>query len=222
MKLTVVYDNEASSGLRDGWGFACYIESEDMNILFDTGWDGEILLGNMFSLDINPNDVDTIIISHHHWDHIGGLPTFLSINPDVDVIVPHSFSCALKKEIQARISGKVIEIRSKRKITTNIYTTGELGVDLKEQSLILKSKQGSTILSGCSHPTLKITMTSLDDNENIFGFIGGLHDSEEFDCMDKFTFIAAGHCTKHKDVIKNIYPGIFENIFAGYVKILKQ
>jgi len=91
MRIAVIYDNEALLNLKSGWGFSCLVENEK-KVLFDTGWDGTILLSNLKALGINPKDIDIVVLSHDHWDHIGGLAQLLDVNPDVDVYVPSSFS----------------------------------------------------------------------------------------------------------------------------------
>jgi len=77
MKLKIAYDNKAKPGFKEGWGFSCLIEMEDEKILFDTGWDGNILLSNMEKFGIRPAEIKRAIISHDHWDHAGGLPISL-------------------------------------------------------------------------------------------------------------------------------------------------
>jgi len=82
MKLTIVYDNEVykkDAGLKSDWGFSCLIETENEDILFDTGAKGKILLNNMEKLDVEPEKISKIIISHEYWDHYGGLKTTSSI-----------------------------------------------------------------------------------------------------------------------------------------------
>jgi 7,8-dihydropterin-6-yl-methyl-4-(beta-D-ribofuranosyl)aminobenzene 5'-phosphate synthase len=47
MKMTIVYDNEVFKkglGLKSDWGFACLIDTNHDNILFDTGANGKILI----------------------------------------------------------------------------------------------------------------------------------------------------------------------------------
>ena len=80
MKLTITYNNEAKEGFSSGWGFSCLIEADNKKILFDTGDEPTGLLSNMKKLDINPKDIDTVVISHNHWDHTGGLQGFLKEN----------------------------------------------------------------------------------------------------------------------------------------------
>ena len=38
------------------------------------------------------------------------------------------------------------------------------------------------------------------------GIIGGLHDSEEFERLKEMELIAAGHCTAHREKIKDAFP----------------
>ncbi len=219
MKLTVVYDNEAKEDLQSGWGFACLIETEEHNILFDTGWDGHVLLENMDKLSIDPESIDILVLSHQHWDHIGGVTTFLNRNPDVNVYVPSGFSPRLKKEITSRISKKLYGIGSPQKICEHVYTTGELekpGTGIKEQSLVLECESGNYALTGCAHPGMLLIIDAASSFGNITGVLGGLHDSQEYGVFKDMQFIGAGHCTSHKDVIRKMYPEKFQKIFAGY------
>ncbi|MEZ5336339.1 MAG: MBL fold metallo-hydrolase [Methanolobus sp.] len=175
MKITVVYDNNAMEGLQCGWGFACLIETGTNNILFDTGWDGHLLLENMEKLSIDPGIIDTLILSHQHWDHIGGLTTFLNANPDVDVYVPAGFSPRLKKEITSRISKKLYGINSAQKICDKVYTTGELETPvngIKEQALVLASDSGNYVLTGCAHPGMLLIIEAASAFGNITGVLG--------------------------------------------------
>jgi len=57
------------------------IKIEGKNILFDTGVEGETLLSNMRKMEIDPNEIDFIFISHLHEDHTGGLAGILEIKP---------------------------------------------------------------------------------------------------------------------------------------------
>ena len=84
MKITFVYDNYTSfPNLTAAWGFSCLIEHKKKTILFDTGGDGTILLANMGKSGINPKEIDLIVLSHIHGDHVGGLHSILEKNHDV-------------------------------------------------------------------------------------------------------------------------------------------
>jgi len=89
MKATIVYDNEAKKqGLKADWGFACLVEIGNMPpILFDTGGDGVSLLHNMRELGINPGDIATVVISHAHGDHTGGLWDIQAVNSNGRIVL---------------------------------------------------------------------------------------------------------------------------------------
>jgi len=43
------------------------------NVLYDTGVSPDGVIENMRRMDISPKDIDTIVMSHGHFDHTGGL-----------------------------------------------------------------------------------------------------------------------------------------------------
>ncbi|KAH7106472.1 hypothetical protein BKA62DRAFT_687262 [Auriculariales sp. MPI-PUGE-AT-0066] len=53
-------------------------DGQRRTLLFDTGPDGSALERNLSALKISANDIDTIVLSHWHSDHTGGLLTALS------------------------------------------------------------------------------------------------------------------------------------------------
>ncbi|MCG3224979.1 MAG: MBL fold metallo-hydrolase [Candidatus Heimdallarchaeota archaeon] len=81
MKIFIknVYNNTALDGkhLKAGYGQSLYIESEEHKILYDVGFKGKDFVHNMRKLNINPNDIDFLILSHGHFDHTFGLEAFL-------------------------------------------------------------------------------------------------------------------------------------------------
>jgi len=212
-RFTVIYNNTASKGFTGSWGFAALIEKNSEILLFDTGWDGTLLLKHMKKLQINPVHIKKLILSHQHWDHKGGLPEILFVNPEIKVYVPASFSENLKREIGTRAS--FIEVKEPVEISRGIWSTGELGDKIKEQALILDTGNGCYVLTGCAHPGLSSILDSALMCGNVKGIIGGLHDSEEFERLKGLETIAAGHCTAHKEKIKEIFPSEFIEIEVG-------
>jgi len=197
MKITLIYDNELwKEGFRADWGFSCLIEAYGKKILFDTGANGSILLDNMKKLNIEPTMIDDIFISHAHWDHTGGLPDFLKINP-VKVYIPSS----CQKPYGAR---EVIKIKESLKIDENIFSTGELmGI---EQSLVVKTEKGLVVIVGCSHPGVKNILKAASQFGKTYALIGGLHGFSDFDLLKDLEFICPTHCTQFKSEIKSLYP----------------
>jgi len=121
MKITIVYDNETSRrDLTPDWGFACLVEAHGKNILFDTGANGAILLDNMKNLNIDPESIEIIVISHAHWDHTGGLADFLRENSSVRLYIPSSYN------IPPDSAREVITVKEPMEICEGIFSTGEL------------------------------------------------------------------------------------------------
>jgi 7,8-dihydropterin-6-yl-methyl-4-(beta-D-ribofuranosyl)aminobenzene 5'-phosphate synthase len=55
------------------WGFAALIEVDGRKILFDTGAHEDTVQRNLKELKLDLADVETVILSHNHWDHVTGL-----------------------------------------------------------------------------------------------------------------------------------------------------
>jgi len=105
----------------------------------------------MKKLGINPSSIKKVVISHIHSDHLGGLEGFLERNSNVTVFIPKSFPQSIKNMIIQK-GAKFVEISAPRKISDFVYTTGELYGPPEEQTLIIDSKRGLIIITGCAHP----------------------------------------------------------------------
>ena len=55
------------------WGFAALVTVDGRRILFDTGANEDTVQRNLKALKLDLTDVDTVILSHSHWDHVTGL-----------------------------------------------------------------------------------------------------------------------------------------------------
>jgi len=198
MKITIVYDNTTlKPNLVADWGWSCFIETEGRNILFDTGGNGKILLENLINLDIYPEIIDDIVISHPDFDHIGGLSTFLNLNQKAVVHIPVSFR-------GIRYNNEVKYYDKPTQIYKNIFLTGEL--DKREQSLAIKTERGLVLIIGCGHPGIGKIIDSISKFGNIYAIIGGLHGFDEFEILENIEKICPAHCTKYKEKIKSLYP----------------
>lgn len=189
ISITVTYDNNpCEQGLETDWGFSATIIGIDKTILFDTGG-GRLLLDNMEKLAIEPDCVEIIVLSHIHGDHTGGLGSFLEKNSNVIVYIPVSFPKKFKDN--ARNSGaKIIEanpVRSKTSISNgvseslqiceNVYSTGQLGKLIKEQSLIIRTDKGLVVITGCAHPGIVNIVNTAKTlmKDDILLVMGGFH-----------------------------------------------
>ncbi len=220
--LVSVYDNYlVNPEMETGWGFACVIGTPSEKILFDTGGDPEILLSNMQKMHIDPTSIDKVIISHIHADHAGGLEGFLEKNHDVTVFIPASFPNSIKNMITGQ-GAKYTEISGARKISDFIYSTGELnGWFLEEQSLIIDSRKGLIVITGCAHPGIvKIVEKAekLMNKDSIYLVTGGFH-QPPVTVIKKFRKhgvikVAPSHCTG--DRVRKAFAEEYKEDFIAF------
>lgn len=84
-RITVLVENTAGGrGTLAEHGLSFWIEIGSRRILFDTG-QSDILLHNAQVLGIDLRTVDAVVLSHGHYDHVGGLRRILEIAPAVPV-----------------------------------------------------------------------------------------------------------------------------------------
>jgi 7,8-dihydropterin-6-yl-methyl-4-(beta-D-ribofuranosyl)aminobenzene 5'-phosphate synthase len=239
LTIKVVFDNNPyMEGLKTAWGFSALITGTEKAILFDTGGDGSLLLSNMKKLAIEPNDIDVVVLSHIHGDHTGGLAGFLQKNCNVTVFMPESFPKKFKENVQ-KYGARVVDVNQPLKICENVYSTGQLGILIKEQSLIIQTKAGLIVITGCAHPGIvkivtaaKDLMKSLDparDRDEVLLVMGGFH--LEWATSGKIEkiisafkqlgvhFIAPCHCTgeKARDLFEKHFGKNYINIGAGKI-----
>ncbi len=89
VQITVLYDafgREAT--MQKDWGYAALIEYGGRRILFDTGNDPDVLEHNVKAKGIDLSQLDFVVMSHRHGDHMGGLGYVLRVNPKVTIYAP--------------------------------------------------------------------------------------------------------------------------------------
>ncbi len=180
IKITIVFDNYPySPKLKTGFGFACVLETGERKILFDTGSEGDILLNNMMEVNLMPQSIDAVVLSHNHWDHTGGLNDFLTENNDVDVHLPVSFPGNFKADVK-RSGARLIEVSESSMLSKGIYSTGEIQGIMHEQSIICRTDDGSVVITGCAHPGIaKILLKAKTLHGPVHMAMGGFHLRDE-------------------------------------------
>ncbi|KPJ70661.1 hypothetical protein AMJ51_01370 [Microgenomates bacterium DG_75] len=177
MNLITLYDNyQSDPNLETGHGFSCLAKSKDQTILFDTGADSLTLLSNMEKLGINPQEIDIIVLSHIHSDHVDGLWGLLEKNKDVKVYLPASFPDSFREKIKS-YGANYQDVKSSIQIKEGIYSTGELGTFIKEQALVVKTEKGLVVLTGCAHPGVVSMVRKAKEvgGDKIHLVMGGFH-----------------------------------------------
>ncbi len=207
--MTIVFDNYPypRSGLKTLWGFSCFIKTPKNTLLFDTGSNGRVLLENMEKVETDVKKVDTLFLSHHHWDHIGGLDSVIELNPDVDIFAPSSLSRLLVKDLKAMVRRVIVSDEKSMIICEDIYTTGMMGEEVEEQSLIIDTDAGAVVITGCAHNGIVEIAKRAEEilGKKIALLLGGFHlmgkDEEGIErvvsgLMElEIDYIAPTHCT---------------------------
>ena len=212
LRLYIVFNNVPyQAGLETGWGFSCLIEGLDKTILFDTGGNGDILLSNMQQLGLDVEAVDVVMLSHIHGDHTGGLGAFLARNPDVTVYMPESFPASFQREVK-RLGAVIETVSGPQQLMDNVYSTGEMGWAIKEQALIVDTREGLIVITGCAHPSVaemaERAKTYL--GKTIYLVMGGFHLRSKSDADIRAIIrqlkalgvkkVAPSHCTGDKAI----------------------
>ena len=219
--LISVYDNyQVDPDLKTAWGFGCIINTSAEQILFDTGGDSEILLFNMEKMNIDPKSINKVIISHIHGDNVGGLEGFLERNSNVTVFIPGSFPNSFRDMITSK-GAEFVDISSPGKISNFVYTTGELYGPPKEQSLIINSKKGLIVITGCAHPgvvNIVKKAKELMKKDNVYLVTGGFH-HPPIAVVKKFRElgvkkVAPSHCTG--DQVREAFAEEYKEDFIEY------
>ena len=73
---------------------------------------------------------------------------------------------------------KYIDVLNPTKISKEVYSTGELGILIKEQSLIINTNKGLVVITGCAHPGIVNIVKKAKEifpGEQVYLVMGGFH-----------------------------------------------
>lgn len=87
MRITTLLENTCQGkDLGCEHGLSLYIEALDHRLLFDTGA-SSLFAQNAKAMGVDLAQVEFVVISHGHYDHGGGLATFLELNDQAEVFM---------------------------------------------------------------------------------------------------------------------------------------
>ena len=188
--LPLVEWYSSSEDLKSAAGVSYLIKTDNSTILFDLGMnleesDPSPLLYNMQKLGISLDDIDTIVISHNHRDHVGGVKwseqkTFSLTTQQIDLGDIKAYTpVAMTYPGLEPIYSKDPTIISKGFATIGIISS-ELFFwgPTPEQALAVNVEgKGIVLISGCGHQTLEKIVRRAESlfDKPIYGLIGGLH-----------------------------------------------
>ncbi len=157
-KMTVIYDNKKGNPeLQEGFGFSCFVEWGQKKILFDTGGDWKAFVQNSQRLGLVLNKTTSLLFSHGHWDHTSGLENIIDYVPwSAKVYVPYGFPYSSERKLGKYWKTTVVERETLTQIDEDVYSLVLGGsywlTTIYEQSLLLKTKKGIVVITGCAHP----------------------------------------------------------------------
>jgi 7,8-dihydropterin-6-yl-methyl-4-(beta-D-ribofuranosyl)aminobenzene 5'-phosphate synthase len=77
---------------------------------------------------------------------------------------------------------------------------------VKEQSLIVKTRNSLTVITGCAHPGLENILRFASNFGDIYGVIGGFHGFSRLEALKRIRLIVPCHCTIRKEEVLKRYP----------------
>ena len=171
-------------------GVSYLIRADDTTILFDVGLNvgqqhPSNLLRNMESLGVSWDDVDAMVISHPHLDHLGGMQhaqegTFA---PSAGFVDMHQMPAYVPADLDNPQTTPTV-VAEPTVLFPGVASMGPIPRQLffmgwtPEQSLAIHVEgKGIVLIIGCGHPTLQriIDRAEMLFDEPIYGIIGGLH-----------------------------------------------
>ena len=187
--LPVVERHAHGAGLRGEPGVSYLITADDTSLLFDTGLgtgrDRTSLESNADVLGVSLGDLDCVVISHLHADHVGGARsqlarTFsfgreLQVPRSITAFVPTAMSgptadtCVVDR---ARVIGPGVAVLPP--LPAMLFWLGPVA----EQALVVHVRdRGLVLISGCGHPEIERTLAAAEmvTSAPVHAVVGGLH-----------------------------------------------
>jgi 7,8-dihydropterin-6-yl-methyl-4-(beta-D-ribofuranosyl)aminobenzene 5'-phosphate synthase len=177
LKLTILNDNIAGRNCRAEHGLSFLVEA-DQQFLFDTG-SSDLIFYNAEKLGIDLHQVETIVLSHGHDDHTGGLYAF---NGQTLVCHPETFARRFRKRNGTALGIRVSLVEAQQKfklrmskeplrLSAQVWFLGEIprnnsfesqqtafrfedGTDdfiPDDSGLAVLTDRGVVVISGCAH-----------------------------------------------------------------------
>lgn len=187
LEITVVVEQEHEEGFLGDAAVSYLIRSDRGSVLMDIGFGTEhpAFPQNANRLDLTMEDVDALLISHLHLDHMGGLAAQRAKR----ICLPDGFSAGPRKPclVPADCEADNLTVQRVDRPTVleqGLATTGPLARMLyffglmEEQAVVARLEgKGLVVLTGCGHPTVEVIMRMVRrlSDEPLYAFGGGLH-----------------------------------------------
>ncbi len=194
MKISVLAENSSGrSHNRDclaEWGLSLYIEHDGKTILFDSGHKGTFKQ-NAEALGVDLDKAEAVVLSHHHWDHTGGL-RFHAFDPKTKLITHPRVPEMVKTEQDLDLDAAFDLTTTKQPVefVPGVFYLGEIprlndfekGTYLDDAmpddtAIAIKTKKGAVVVTGCSHSGMCniVEQAKKVTGQKIYGVMGGFH-----------------------------------------------
>jgi phosphoribosyl 1,2-cyclic phosphodiesterase len=120
-------------------GNSTLLIGKDKKILIDVGFSYPKMISLLSEYNVHPNDIDAILITHTHKDHIGGLSTFIKKNMTLVYT-----NIVMQEELLKIISEDVMRINEDE------FTIGEFDIETIHTSHDAPGSVGFIIKDGSS------------------------------------------------------------------------
>ena len=130
--LTLMENTAGTAGCIAKHGLSLYAETNRHHLLFDTGQD-EDTWKNAGMLGVDLSLIDTVVLSHGHYDHGGGLSSFAKINPSAKIYCHTGVFASFYNESSMHYIGLSDEVKD----LPHIHMIEEEGISRLDEELTL-------------------------------------------------------------------------------------
>lgn len=223
---SIIEKNSVSPENAGGFSALIEVQRDDgtqKKYLLDVGWSypwmDESFKREGIDKMLASGEIDTLIISHEHFDHFWGFPVAMKYNPNLKVIIPEGFyEEGLQYIKDSGHTGELVVAKPglyelEPGLATYVFDVPIICRVFGEQSIFANVKdKGLVSITGCCHQgIIKFANTAYKelkyDKDQMYGIYGGLHISP-FDDWDpkyddlvislkkwNFEKIGCNHCT---------------------------
>jgi 7,8-dihydropterin-6-yl-methyl-4-(beta-D-ribofuranosyl)aminobenzene 5'-phosphate synthase len=199
LEILPLYENDrADTSLEFGHGVSYLIRTDSATVLMDLGFNPTETaqlpaVKNMRALDIAWEEIDAVVVSHPHPDHVGGVKAWQNQTITFGDLADDLGQIPIYTPISMAHSGATwIHSAQPTRISRDMATTGVIAFPEvfpiflfnakgHEQALVVNvAGQGLVLITGCGHPTLEKLVLRAETlyEANVVGVVGGLHYGE--------------------------------------------
>jgi 7,8-dihydropterin-6-yl-methyl-4-(beta-D-ribofuranosyl)aminobenzene 5'-phosphate synthase len=199
LEIIPLYENDRiNESLDFGHGVSYLIRTDSATVILDMGNNPDEAahlpsLQNLQALDIAWDEIDAVLISHPHPDHVGGVTAWRNKTVSLGDFTGNLGNLTIYTPISMTYPGTTISLSAEPTLTgRDMATTGTIpypevfpislfSAKGYEQGLVIDvAGEGLVLITGCGHPTLEKLVTRAEAlyGKEVVGVVGGLHYGE--------------------------------------------